>query len=382
MNEALTSKGAQFGLEYDVNRFTFNGAQAGVAFAGCLADVFEPSVGTVNTALACNDGRTGAPLVLWTFTFDVPIDASSGTSVFSLENLVSSDDRNPHTIPSTVVDAQVRVARTTDLSVTRTDSPDPVVAGTPMTYTLIVANVGPEDVFGVVVTDEFPAEVTFDSATQGCLYDVPSHSVTCTVGNLASGASTAAIIDVTVLAGTTGSITNTATDTSLDIDTDDANDTVSEDTTVVAPPTLTGTATVLVDEEGDGISTTVNIGLTLSSAIGLPIDVHFNTSDVTAPDSDSDYVPVIDGLVTIPAASTDGTIQVLVLGDARWENDKSFGVTITNATIQDTRVSPNIVNPNTTVTIRNDEDPPTISIQETQSINEGGSGETTRSAGD
>ena len=178
VNEALTSKGAQFGLEYDVNRFTFNGAQAGVAFAECLADVFEPSVGTVNTALACNDGRTGAPLVLWTFTFDVPIDASSGTSVFSLENLVLSDDRNPHAIPSTVVDAQVRVARTTDLSVTKTDSPDPVVAGTPMTYTLTAANVGPEDAFGVVVTDEFPAEVTFDSATQGCLYDVPSHSVT------------------------------------------------------------------------------------------------------------------------------------------------------------------------------------------------------------
>jgi len=163
----------------------------------------------------------------------------------------------------------------------------------------------------------------------------------------------------------------------LEIDPNAANDTATEETVVIASPTLTGTATVTVDEGGDGAVTTIDIDVSLSTAIDLPVDIRFETSDGTATTADSDYTPVVDGLLTIPAGSTEGTLQVEVLGDARWEHDENLHIVITSAAIQDTAVSLDIIDGTTTVTIQNDDDPPTLSIQETLSIAEGGPGETT-----
>ncbi|RME45097.1 MAG: DUF11 domain-containing protein, partial [Chloroflexi bacterium] len=52
-----------------------------------------------------------------------------------------------------------------DLAITKTDDPDPVMAGETLTYTLEITNNGPSDTTGVTVTDALPAEVSFDSAT-------------------------------------------------------------------------------------------------------------------------------------------------------------------------------------------------------------------------
>ena len=374
----LASSGGQFSIDYDVSRFTFTQAQAGTAFSGCLADALEISPGTVNTVLACASAKTGTPLVLWTFSFEALSQAPSGIGGISIDGLILSDDRSPpYLIPMTVEDAQVRVSRTTDLAITKTDSRDPVVAGTPFTYTITVTNDGPENALGVVVTDQLPAEVTFDSAAQGCAYDGPSHTVTCAVGDVANGASGGVTISVTPQSGAAGTITNTASVTSFEIDPNAANDTATEDTFVIAPPTLTGTAVISTNEGGGGAVTTVDIDVSLSGAINMPVDVRFETSDGTATTADSDYTPVVNGLLTIPAGITNGTLQVEVVGDVRWEHDENFSVVITSAAIQDTAVSLDIVDGTTIVTIQNDDAPPTVSIQETSSIAEGGPGETT-----
>src|SRR6476469_3681645 len=56
-----------------------------------------------------------------------------------------------------------------DLSLSKTDSPDPVVAGSNLTYTITVHNpatsTGPAT--NVVVTDNLPSQVDFVSATGG-----------------------------------------------------------------------------------------------------------------------------------------------------------------------------------------------------------------------
>src|SRR5205823_468251 len=96
-----------------------------------------------------------------------------------------------------------------DLSITKTDSPDPVLAGQQLTYTLAVHNQGPSTAIATQVTDNLPAGATFDSATpsQGSCGQA-SGTVTCTLGTLASGAN--ATIDVKVRPQAAGSLTNQA----------------------------------------------------------------------------------------------------------------------------------------------------------------------------
>ncbi len=75
---------------------------------------------------------------------------------------------------------------TADLSVTKSDAPDPVVAGTPLTYTVNVANAGPLDATNVVVTDVLPPQVTYLSNTDACT-EGPTDTLTCNVGNIRCG---------------------------------------------------------------------------------------------------------------------------------------------------------------------------------------------------
>src|SRR6185436_702692 len=75
-----------------------------------------------------------------------------------------------------------------DLSLTKSDSPDPVLAGQLLTYSLGVHNAGPSSAASVTVTDTLPAGVTFDAATpaQGSCTE-SSGMVTCALGTLANG---------------------------------------------------------------------------------------------------------------------------------------------------------------------------------------------------
>ncbi len=120
----------------------------------------------------------------------------------------------------------------TELSVTQTDSPDPVNVVSPLSYTLTVDNNGPDDATGVTVTDTLPAGVTFQSAsaTQGSCSEAAG-IVTCTLGDMISGAT--ATINIALTAPiSTGTITNTATVTGNEVDPFAGNDTSIEDTTV------------------------------------------------------------------------------------------------------------------------------------------------------
>src|SRR5262249_35835904 len=87
-----------------------------------------------------------------------------------------------------------------DLSLVVADSPDPVMGGQAMTYTLIVHSTGPTDSTGVVGTDTLPAGVSFisGSTSRGTL----THSagvVTWQIGVLTRGlVATGAIVALPV----------------------------------------------------------------------------------------------------------------------------------------------------------------------------------------
>src|SRR6476660_7890526 len=81
---------------------------------------------------------------------------------------------------------------TADLSITKTDSPDPVKVGAALSYRIQVANAGPARATGVVVTDDLPNGVSFVSAqsTQGtCTVSSNKKRVTCSLGSLDGGGS-------------------------------------------------------------------------------------------------------------------------------------------------------------------------------------------------
>jgi uncharacterized repeat protein (TIGR01451 family) len=120
-----------------------------------------------------------------------------------------------------------------DLSIAKSDSPDPVTAGAQLTYNLEVHNTGPAGSQQTMVTDELPSGVEFVSATssQGSCSQAAG-TVTCDLGTLASGGS--ASVQVKVRPQNAGTITNRASVEGNVKDTNPANDSDTETTTVQA----------------------------------------------------------------------------------------------------------------------------------------------------
>src|SRR5207249_3859507 len=82
------------------------------------------------------------------------------------------------------------------LSISKTDAPDPVNAGSNITYTLSYSNTGNANASGVIITDTIPANTTFVSATGG---GTPAAGVvTWNVGALGAGSSSSVQLVVQV----------------------------------------------------------------------------------------------------------------------------------------------------------------------------------------
>lgn len=142
---------------------------------------------------------------------------------------------------------------TADLAITKTDSPDPVTAGTALTYTIGVQNLGPDAASGVTVTDQLAKGVDFVSATSSagsCTHQ--GRRVTCRLGVVGTPAINYAptTVTLTVIPRRLGVISNTASVKGAQKDPSTANNKATATTTVVGPPatcrgvpaTITGTA--------------------------------------------------------------------------------------------------------------------------------------------
>ena len=119
-----------------------------------------------------------------------------------------------------------------DLSVAKSDSPDPVSKGAQLTYSIVITNHGPGTATGVQLTDTLPTSVQFVSAasTAGSCAQTAS-MVACNLGDLSNGASVTVTIIVTPKK--TGTLTNTAQVSSASPDPNTANNTDIEQTTIV-----------------------------------------------------------------------------------------------------------------------------------------------------
>lgn len=154
-------------------------------------------------------------------------------------------------------------AGSADLSLVKSDSADPVQPGGSLTYTILIANAGPDIASNVAVSDKIPSGVDYVSAasTQGTC-EVKGNTVSCTVGNLTADPSapytpsSSATITLKVLAPVkAGTISNTAEVTDDTGDPVAANNSDTETTQVAgapAPknPTCAGVKATIVGTSG------------------------------------------------------------------------------------------------------------------------------------
>jgi uncharacterized repeat protein (TIGR01451 family) len=120
-----------------------------------------------------------------------------------------------------------------DLSVTATDSADPVQAGATFTYTLAVRNGGPDEMPGVTAAITAAGSATAATSTRGTC-TIAATAVNCAIGALANGASADITITTSVAAAGTNSLSVTVSGGGTDRSA--ANNTVQQATVVNAPP--------------------------------------------------------------------------------------------------------------------------------------------------
>ncbi|HUP70615.1 MAG TPA: kelch repeat-containing protein [Acidimicrobiales bacterium] len=237
--------------------------------ASSAAELFDPVAGTsaptgslevtraVPVAIALGDGRvlvaggrtrSGDPLSsaelydpaagTWSLT-DAMLEARAG-SAFDLRGHTATRLADQRILvvggaPTTTTELFKPPAVTTvsgaDLSLSMTDSPDPVKANQTLTYTTTAVNAGPASASETVLTDSLPASVKFVSAatTQGTC-SRSGTTLTCPLGTLSRDAT--ATVTVVVKAGSPGLILNRASLTGRQSDPNNTNNNASASTTV------------------------------------------------------------------------------------------------------------------------------------------------------
>lgn len=201
--------------------------------SGASVSCTTPAVGAGGT-VTC----TGAPFAAnasttLTLTGHIPAGTQSGTTFTNTATVSGSNDQsneNDQAFTSLTVSSA-------DVSVTKT-GPASVTAGSTATYTVTVANAGPDVAIDVTLTDNLPPGTTFASLTQdngpiatcGTPLAGTNGQITCTWPSLALSQS--AQFTLVVNSASATSIPNTATVSSQSFDGNTSNNTSTVTTTV------------------------------------------------------------------------------------------------------------------------------------------------------
>jgi len=161
-----------------------------------------------------------------------------------------------------------------DVSVVKSDSPDPVVAGTQLTYTLVVANAGPSNALNVVVTETYPAGFTYTTASPA---PTTGNNVWA-LGTIAAGGSVTITITGTVGSWVLGDVQNVVTVASDTDDPNEANNAYDETTRVEPMADLLATKSLSLVRPSNSAPVAELAALTVCH--NTPISVLLRGSDV------------------------------------------------------------------------------------------------------
>jgi uncharacterized repeat protein (TIGR01451 family) len=225
-----------------------------------------PAVGSGGT-VSCSIPALATGNAVFTLTVQVGPSVPSGTVLSNTATVGSSTpDPAPGNESGT---ATTTVGASADLSVTKVDTPDPVVAGANLTYTLTVANAGPSAAASATLSDTLPPSTSFVSFTPpaGWSCTAPpvggTGTVSCSNPLLAPGSSVFTLV-VAVDPATTGAsvLTNSATAASATPDPNTGNETGTATTNVAASADLSVSKVDTPDPVIAGTNLTYTITLT------------------------------------------------------------------------------------------------------------------------
>ncbi|MHB8499866.1 MAG: C25 family cysteine peptidase [Candidatus Acidiferrales bacterium] len=178
----------------------------------CIA----PSVGGTGTISCTNPDFANAASTAFTVGVAVNAGAVVGTVITDVVDATAGNSDPNLLNNSATVQTTVGLATTADLSITNTATPNPVIAGNNITYTVVVKNNGAATATNVAFSEAIPANTTYVSATPspatGWNCGVAGGTLTCSNPTVASGASTTFTVVVNVNVGTASGtfITDTA----------------------------------------------------------------------------------------------------------------------------------------------------------------------------
>jgi large repetitive protein len=294
--------------------------------------VFRLGTGATGTS-----GGTLAPAVSTTVKFKVQIIASPTSSIISNQATVAFNAQTLGTSLTATSDGDTgsaglqptTIAIPANLSITKTDSPDPVTAGNNLTYTIAVTNSGPVSATSAVMNDPLPAGTTFQSITtpSGWTCTTPTvgttGTVNCTHPSFAVGSATFTVV-IKVNSTQTTNLSNTATVTSSVLDSDASNNSSTQTTVVIqsadlklsktatpASPAVGGAFNYTITVTNDGPSTATNVQVT--DRLPPVTDVLVNSLSITTSQGSAVYnvaTPNIVWTVGTLAPNTSATLTI------------------------------------------------------------------------
>ncbi len=135
-----------------------------------------------------------------------------------------------------------------DVAAALTAAPSPATQYAPLTYTASVINNGTQTATGVALSDALPPGVDFVSAVASQGFCNGTAVVSCTLGDLASGAS--ATVQIAVTPTVTGTLNNTVSVTSNETDVNPVNNNANSSVFVQVPAIATDVAVTMTGSPG------------------------------------------------------------------------------------------------------------------------------------
>ncbi|MFY9561900.1 MAG: C25 family cysteine peptidase, partial [Terriglobales bacterium] len=332
------------------------------------ACVTPPPGGT--GAISCSIGtlNNGASA-----TFVVVVKVNSNTPFGTLINDTATitsgtPDPNPG---NNSASSSIAVGTSADLSITSADSPDPVIAGTNITYTQTLTNPGPSNAANVTFTEAIPANTNFRAFVPpvgwacNSLVVGGTGTLTCTIASLAPGSTNFALI-VQVNPGTPSGTTITDTVTvGSSTDTNNANNTAITTTTVAtalqADSAMTNTPSAAVVTAGSNVTytqTVTNNGpatatlLTFSETI--PPNTNFQSltpGSWTCPVLPVGFTGTFNCTLAILILNASAPISLVLQVNANTPSGTVIGDTASVSTGSSTASDPNLANNSATATV-------------------------------